>query len=281
MLRRDAKAIIAAHEINKQLRELYVEGSRDKLLFEWLLGRSIAANSYVVEIDSVEVANVVEGGNRTRLLRFAEQVLDSGASIRCFADRDSPDQDATPAKIPDNVLMSDGRDLESYVLTEKNLQKVIKVGCGIAELEAATVLPAVMELARRMAAMRVMSDRKGWKLPFARGGWTGAITSNRRSVGLNNRRALASLLQSAKVSLKELNGALSEIDVIMEEQRQMPDIEVVRGKDAMIFLGAILRHHGVDPRDTDKLMWTSLDERSIDQYPNLLSAVSFLSRDNS
>src|SRR6266542_1133360 len=70
MLRRVPETILIAHRMDPGRRELYVEGVRDRVFLNWLVGDGLGLRSAVVPIELVDLPNVDEGGNRERLKRF-------------------------------------------------------------------------------------------------------------------------------------------------------------------------------------------------------------------
>src|SRR5262245_4364060 len=123
MIRRTPEAILTAYRMDPARRELYVEGRRDRLFFDWLMGTLSVTKACVREIAAVELACVSNGGERARLLAFAGQIGQAPIALMCFADADSDRLLSRP--VPQRVWLTDGRDLEGYVLHPTCIEKVL------------------------------------------------------------------------------------------------------------------------------------------------------------
>lgn len=54
-MRRSPREILTAHLMDRERRELYVEGSHDRIFLSWLVGEKRNPNALVAEIGSVEL----------------------------------------------------------------------------------------------------------------------------------------------------------------------------------------------------------------------------------
>jgi len=86
-IRRKPEAIIKSFEMDPDKKAVYVEGKRDRLFFEYLFSDINPEETIFFEIDTVDII-ADEGGNRTRLINFAESIANTNAKIKCFIDAD-------------------------------------------------------------------------------------------------------------------------------------------------------------------------------------------------
>jgi hypothetical protein len=273
MIRRSPQAILAAHKMDRERRELYVEGSRDRLFFAWLLGREKNPNAAVVEIAMVESLEAAEGGERGRLLAFAEWMVRSEAQLKCFADADWDRLFGRGA--PANVWLTDKRDLEGYTLREECLEKVLRLGMATERLDARALLATVLRAAREVGILRVLSVRQDLRLPFQKTDlWkhlvvTGGTVSVRPSY-------LRALMQNAGIGLGRLAGIQADMVSLATELAEVPNDQLVHGKDAFCMLERVLAECGAKRGEGSRMMWTSFERVFVDNGSALSAAYQYL-----
>ena len=267
MMRRDPKAILAAHVLDPQRRELYVEGSRDHTFLKWLVGDVINRNARILEIGTVDLPESSEGGERGRLLRFAKYVEGAPAQIRFFADADMDRIIGRSA--PANVWLTDSKDLEGYLLREDCLDKALKLGLSVDDVPAGPLLTSVLSQARTIGLLRVMSERQTLSLPFQGTKLDKYLGATGKRVLLERERYVQTLLQNASLSLTKLPAILADLETLEKELAATPDHDLVHGKDALCLLERSLILHGIARGVTGPVLWTSFDRSLIVQYPAL------------
>jgi hypothetical protein len=141
-------------------RELFVEGPRDRLFLSWLASSGKDPNVSIIEIDFVELPEL-PGGNKGRLIYFAEQLGRGACDVRIqmFADADWDRLLERP--VPARVWITDHRDMEGYLLRVECLEKVLRLGLGNAAVSAEVVLTSIKEHARRLCLLRLTSEIHG------------------------------------------------------------------------------------------------------------------------
>src|ERR1700731_4950895 len=99
-------------------RVFFVEGIRDQVFWSKSLQLARRSGTVVYAISTLD-CGAVPGGERGRLLWAAEQLSSSSIAERLqfFADADF--DRLLRRKNPDNMILTDGRDLESYFLLGK------------------------------------------------------------------------------------------------------------------------------------------------------------------
>jgi hypothetical protein len=275
-MRRDPQTIVTAHRMDPARKEVYVEGRRDRLFLNWLTGRCRGANARVADIDIVDLPGFTVGGARARLLEFARIVGDTPARILCFADADADRLRGQPSAAP-NLILTDGRDLESYVLDKRCLQKVLRVGLGNESVEVETLFNQLVDTGKRLGAIRLMSDSDELNLPFQRTRLERYVTFAGGSVRVDYRSYLQTLLQNGSISITRLDALLNRAEEVLHSHEHHADL--VHGKDASRVAEAVLRQISAGSADATQLLWCAFEEAWAISYPNLAEVVSFLCTD--
>jgi len=277
-MRREVESILVAHKLDPSRRELYVEGRRDRALLEWIVPIADRREASVKIIDEVVMPDVVEGGNRARVIAFLSAVEKEGHQIRGFIDADAAAISGNDEPLPGNVWLTDVRDLEGYVIGVDNLKATLQVGFARDGSLAEPMYASMVQLARWLSAVRAVSVTQGLRLPVSEGRWFRYVSVDRPfgAVSVDKDRVLRQLLQAAGRSLSQLDQLRTDVTVIEAEQATLPDSLVIHGRDAMRILTEQLRALNVDVPDIAPTMWMTFKKEGYEQYPNLKSAVEFL-----
>ena len=274
MIRRTPQAILAAHRMDRERRELYVEGRRDRLFFAWLLGTGKDANAVVVEIAMVESRGADDGGERGRLLAFAEWMVRQDARLRCFADADW--DRVLGRTTPANMWLTDKRDLEGYTLRPECLDKVMKLGLAMDRIDAAVLLESILRAARQVGIVRVLSARQNLQLPFQKTDLWKYLGVADGTVSVQQTKYLRALLQNARISLGKLSTIEVQIVGLAAELADIPNEDLVHGKDAFCMLERALVDLGAKRGECSRLMWTSFERVYVEAGSALAAACQFL-----
>jgi len=271
-MRRDYVSIRNAHRMDPRRRELYVEGRTDRIFFSWLLNTSTGA--IVREINLVDIPCPLQGGQRARLLWFGEQIADV-SSIECFADADF--DRLLERESPLGVRLTDGRDLEHYVLREDCVEKALRLGLLDDSVNATDLLHSLLREGRWAGILRLLSERDGLQLPFQKTTVDRYTSCAKNKIDLQRRPYLQTLLQNAGRSLKELETLLASIEGLLVDHASTPDSQLVHGKDAMRMFGKWARCMGAQSNgEGSRLLWATFERRFASDYPQLSAALSFL-----
>jgi hypothetical protein len=274
MIRRHPDAIVAAHCMDRSRRELYVEGSRDRLFLAWLLAGKMNPDASIREIALVELPDTLPGGERCRLIRFAELLGERGVRIRMFADADW--DRLLRRSVPERVWLTDHRDMEGYVLREECVDKVLRLGVGTNRLSAVNLLRVIREHGRRLGCTRLLSERDSLRLPFQATRLKRYLSGDGDRILLDLEGYLQALLQNANISLArfdEIRGRLGEVEA---EYASSPDSEVIHGKDAICILESALACFRLKPEDGARLLWTSFEAAFVEEGSTLDMVTRFL-----
>ena len=274
-MRRDPEAVLTAYILDPRRRELFVEGRRDRLFLLWVVGSDRDPNARIAEIDEVDLPGMAEGGRRGRLLAFAARVVDDPSAIRFLADADlSRIRDAA---VPRNVWLTDLRDLEGYVFRGECVDKALTLGAGADGVDASELVSNVSRLARRLAALRSLSARTGLKFPFQELDLARYVSVKRANVEVDFDQVLRVLVQNIGLSLSRFDDLMNEWTEEEAALKDVPDNQLIHGKDVMCLLSEVLFSHGVSRKDAPKLVWTSFERRLVGDYPVLVEVVASLS----
>ncbi len=273
MIRRHPEAILLAHRMDPERRELYVEGHRDRLFLSWLLEQPASAFGRIREIGHVDIP-VEEGGERGRLIRFAEMLSGDGTSIRMFADADW--DRVLGRHVPERVWLTDHRDMEGYVLRAECVDKVLALGVATDRVSGASLLNDLCGHCRRLGLLRLLSERDGLSLPFqaTRLGRFARLEAGR--IRLNFDGYLRALLQNAQITLSRLQVIRTAIEDLAAEHDSTLDSELVHGKDATCLLDVALSGCGVQRDEAKRLLWCSFEPRFVETGTVLEAVLAFL-----
>jgi len=273
MIRRKPEAVVLAHTMDRSRRELYVEGTRDRLFVLWLLGTNIDANASVREVDSVDLPEV-PGGERGRLLYFANWLGARDVRIRMFADADW--DRILGRAVPDRVWLTDYRDMEGYVLCLKCVDKVLRIGIATDRVTANALLLNIIQQCRRLGLIRIMSELEGLNLPFQKTRLSRHLQVVESNVLVDIPGYLRALLQNAQISLSRLKELEERLSRVHETYAATPDPDLVHGKDATALLAAALMAHGVDVENGLRLLWTSFESGASERSVTLNDVIRYL-----
>jgi hypothetical protein len=256
MIKRHPDAIVTAHLMDRSRKELYVEGARDRLFLSWLLGQRLNANASIREVSSVELP-AVEGGERGRIIHFAEILGEEAIQLRMFADADW--DRILGRTVPWRVWLTDSRDMEGYVLREECLSKTLSLGVGTERVSAARVLLTVRAHGRTLGAIRLMSELDSLNLPFQKTCVEKYMEGKAGEVALDLKGYLRALLQNAHISLARLQELQERVHAVEALHDKVPDSEMIHGKDALAIVAVLFSEFGLDRKECERLLWTSFE----------------------
>lgn len=277
-MRRNPEAVLTTHIFDPKRRELYVEGTRDVKFFSWLTTPNRDKDAVIVPIDLVDVQlDESGGGNRQRLVNFLRIVAGSPASILGFVDRDQDDLLGI-IDHPENAVLTDYRDLESYVLWEENVARVLMLGCGIDKVSPKDFLDSAINAATFTAACRLVSTQQSLELSISEADWPRKIAAKGGLVSSLNRKAiLTALLQRAKISLQILDQLEKDIESAEDSMRALEPQRYIHGKDMMRIMEKQLKSLGVIQPDVFSLFGPTFTRTLDEKQVNLKIAAQFVS----
>lgn len=168
--RRKIEELIAKYELHPNFRDVFVEGARDRGVFEWFLGQSPDSGAAVYDISTVEVpaGRVLEFGledsNRGRVISLA-YLLENSLGPKTTAATCIADSDFEPIvkRLRDCgvLLLTDYTCIEMYAFNEQAVGKFLKIIIGGFPKPAATVLSEISGVLRELFLVRLANHVLG------------------------------------------------------------------------------------------------------------------------
>ncbi len=271
--RRDPAAVIAAHRIDPERRELYVEGTDDRHFLNWLLGDTKDSEATIREIATINID--ADGGARGRAVALAEAAVRAGVpatGLRVLVDAD---HDRLLARsLPPNCWRTDLRDLEGYFLRIECIERLWRLAVR-RDVDAEKILTSVMAEAAKIGVLRLLSDRDGLALPFQATDLGKRVTASKEQVSVDLDALLRALLQNARIGLdrhQEIKGLYAEL----ARSEPQPSCDLVHGHDCVTLFGEILAQHGVSRVEADRLLRLSFERWMADEHAVLSEVISWL-----
>jgi hypothetical protein len=254
--------------------ELYVEGRRDRVFLQWILKGNQSKHALIKEIAFVDLPGVV-GGERGRLIAFASAVEGKTQRLLFFADADY--DRLLGRSLPGNVILTDGRDLEGYILREDCMEKVIALGLTSDTIPADKVLNQALMVGKRLAHIRLLSEINNLRLAFqATNLKKHLVWEKDGSLSFSLKTYLSALLSNSQRSLTQTDYILSEVQNLEMRFKETPILELIHGKDFMEILDKFLDHATKDARITSDTIWMTFERSHVLFYQALQKIYNLL-----
>ena len=275
MLRRTVSSLVAAHRMDQSRHDVFVEGESDRILLEWLTRESRHRNVRILEVDKyVEIDGAPEGGAKGRLIALASQVLHNAPRAHFFADADYDTFLGKP--VPNNVWTTDGKDLEGYLAEPTVMRKAVHLGLHCDSIDVATALTDIITFCRRIALLRILSERQHLALPFQRTSAARHVRKNQEQIQFMFDAYLRALLQNAGISLRRQSQIETVHEKVTEEFSATDDLRLIHGKDFLEVGEAYLRKRGLCARQLQSVLWAAFDDSIQARAPNLRKVIHFI-----
>lgn len=264
--RRSPDAIITAHIMDRSRRSLFVEGPRDRSFLQHLA--MLGKDALIVEASSIEMPDGAVGGERGRLIQFAELIEQADVAVACFIDSDWDRILGTVC--PSCCLMTDFRDLEGYLLDEACVMRALVQGMGISQAAANDIFTDVVSIAKTAGFIRIHSARSSLDLPFQRSRIDRSTDLRDGRLHFDALRYVETLLQNASASRTLAPGIIAAAGQVGVELGNEDYRDIVHGKDVLALLRKAI------PSFIDPILWAAFDSANLPEFANLSSAVAFL-----
>jgi hypothetical protein len=167
--RREIEDLIARYNLEGNLRDIYVEGSRDKTLMDWFLAEQGIRDVTVYEINTVEIPweeaeafacewdETYEDGNKGRVIAFAKKLskeLTNPGAVTCIVDRDF-DGMLKKSYSVSTLLQTDYSCAEMYLFNEKVMNKLLSLGIQGFPLSAKEVIDRLESVLKELFLIRL------------------------------------------------------------------------------------------------------------------------------
>jgi len=273
-LRRKPDAWLKSLEMDSQRKILVVEGIEDRLLVEYLTDNKLNSSAIILEIDSIDISEKIDGGNKGRLIYLSE-IVEQNRSFKIFIDKDY--SEFTKTKYKNNVITTDFKDLESYLYEVDFLRKFIKVGLKTERINEKGLLKSI-SLLRYFGIVRIVSIVNELKLSVNK---TNERISKYINIGSDNTftieedRYITSLIQNSNNNIDF--ATLSElIKKSIEKFAGIHFKEIVHGKDMIALVKILASKINFKKDNIENVLWMSFDNRKLEDYINLSEIVEYL-----
>lgn len=149
MIQRTIPELITRYDLEPQIRDVYVEGVRDRDIVAWFLRRAGRTDAKVFEVDFIDVpaALLVEygfsSGNKQRVLVLAKELeralTEEMAQATCIVDGDS-DRLLGIDRVSGITYVTDFSCMEMYLFDENHLGKFLELAVGAQGLDVRELL---------------------------------------------------------------------------------------------------------------------------------------------
>jgi hypothetical protein len=258
-------------------RVLFVEGVRDLSFWRGLVPLTDRRDTVIYPISIVECPPG-EGGERGRLMRFAALMLANRFQERVLFFADADMDRILDVVSPANVVLTDGRDLEAYGLSQKCLSQICITGFAKND-ESEAILKFVKEVPRPIGILRVASARRNMNLSFQKTltdkNMRKFIVKTEGRYQLDIGRLVTSLLQNSGASLKDKPNTITYQSAEIGLLLHMADRDVIHGKD---YIRSLAFYFDDSSEHIEALLFMAIrcEVSEIRQMPNLQSVEAWI-----
>jgi len=274
-LRKTISELFVDLKNDPKMRILFVEGNRDLAFWREIVPLRERKDTVIYSIGVIDV-EVKTGGERGRLIRLAEIVNDSEFRLRIRFFADAVCDRLLARERLETVILTDGRDLESYTLSNSCFEKLWLTGVAGAVGEDKKLLSSVINLAKPIGILRVVSEKYQMNLPFQRlfeKGWKRFLTGNRFDRTLDFKKLMRTLLQLKHNSLKDYDDLNRIFETENDSFNQFDSIQIIHGKDLIGILEVLL---SIDRQLVETMLYLSLNYDEVRFYPNIMQVVTWI-----
>jgi hypothetical protein len=166
-LKKKHHEIIALYKLEKELKDIYVEGNCDKVFFEnYLKNKKCIKKIVPIQIvDFTELPIEYHEGldmnsNRNKLVILSKLLQDNipDTNVRCIVDKDFDDYLKSISN--SKLLKTDFSCLESYLFCEDVIEKFLMIGIGNFPVNAAFVLEQLSTVLKSLFCLRLLRELK-------------------------------------------------------------------------------------------------------------------------
>ena len=274
-VRRTIGELLAEMNLDRKRKILFVEGTRDLSFWRKIVPPAQRKNSVVYTISSIQV-NFTEGGERGRLVCLSKDksLENLGSRIKFFIDAD---YDRILSRvIPDNIILTDGRDLESYVTNYECLEEVVINGLAKTDIDFKKILDDVFYICRPIGILRVFSEKSGLKLPFQLTfdkGYKRFIKTKKEHYSLDIEKLIVVLLQNSGISMSNFEDVKN---CICSETKLLADVDnfqIIHGKD---FMGILAYFLSIESHLIESMMFLSINCNRLLEFSNINLTSNYL-----
>ncbi|MEN6317288.1 MAG: hypothetical protein ABFD82_00825 [Syntrophaceae bacterium] len=173
--RKKIDELVALYSVETGLKDVYVEGTRDKIMLDWFLMDQNILGISVYEVDAINVPNEVldrhgleHGSNRSRVLALSEELasqLPPDRKILCVVDRDYEDYLSSGHR-NSFLAFTDYSSADLYLWRKRTIQKLISLVLGGFSLGTEQVMGDLVGVLEELFFMRLTNKTLGWGMTW-------------------------------------------------------------------------------------------------------------------
>lgn len=171
--RRTIDELVTRHILEPELRDIYVEGPSDKILFKWFLNKNECNNIEIYEIDSIDINDdlintlALQSRNRDRLVALSvelERFLPISIKyVLCIADSDF--DFLLGRKYGSRYLLyTDYTSIEIYFYYEQIIEKILLFGARRDTIDIRALMENLTEILQELFIIRSANEKLSWGL---------------------------------------------------------------------------------------------------------------------
>jgi len=266
--------LICQLRLDPKLRILFVEGGRDLAFWRKLVPISQRYNSTVYNIQIVEM-DCNEGGNKGRLIELAKKITELGFIDRVKVFVDADNDHVLPKQYPDNVILTDYRDLESYGFSIECIEEMVSTGLAKEKINIAQIIDNLIQVGYPIGILRILSEEGTQKLGFSKtfkeNGRKRYVDHGKSELKIEN--LLRSLLQNSNISLSLLDNYQTQLHGKCINLDGLDKKLIIHGKDWLFFLGIAL---GINQNEVEPLIFMAINYESLLLMPSINMVRTYL-----
>lgn len=277
MIRRAPEALISAARMDPERRDLYVEGISDKLILEYLLNGSIHKNVRILPIDLAVEINLADGGAKGRVLAFASFAENKGIqNLRFLADSDL---DALfNDEYPSNTFLTDFPDMEGYVISERNLDKLLKVAHVREYPSVKNLHEALLSISSELGLLRFISRRFSLGLSITNTKKLKSISIDSNLPVLDFKRLITTVCHNTSEKQYNADELLFKTEQAREEFEKASQSQRIRGKDYIELMSITLRKLKLSKSEEGSTLLATMHEENTLKFPRMGNLATFLTQ---
>lgn len=173
--RRTIDELVTRYILEPELRDIYVEGPSDKILFKWFLNKNECNNIEIYEINSIDINDDLintlglQSGNRDRLVALSvelERFLPTSIKyVLCIADSDF--DFLLGRKYGSRYLLyTDYTSIEIYFCYEQIIEKILLFGAHRDTIDIPAFMENLTEILQELFIIRSTNEKLVWGLTW-------------------------------------------------------------------------------------------------------------------
>lgn len=173
--RKKIHELVALYSVETGLKDVYVEGARDKCMINWFLMDQNIPGVSVYPVDAIDVPDEVldrhglePGSNRSRVIALSKELaahLPSDRKILCIVDRDY--EDYLPTGHTNSYLeFTDYTSADLYLWRKRTMQKLISLVLNGFPVSTEQVMADLVRILEEVFLLRLTNEALDWRMKW-------------------------------------------------------------------------------------------------------------------